>query len=75
MKPKYKKGDTVIIICDETLNFLTTISSRKINETYIVDIIYCGTSQEKNRYKLTGLWFNEDEIAKVTPENDPELFL
>ncbi len=30
---------------------------------------------EKNLYLIQGLWYDEDEVKKVTPEDDPEYFI
>ncbi len=30
---------------------------------------------EKKLYLIQGLWYDEDEVKKVTPEDDPEYFI
>ncbi len=76
---KYKKGQEVILTDASRMNsilvgsYWSEIIIRKIEVTFLDDSIaeYGNTP----RYRLGGLWFNEDEIILVSKETHPEYYL
>jgi len=68
MKPKYQIGQDCILQGDNPLG-IDTEGIWKIYEVHFEPIL------NKHRYKLGGLWFNEDEFIVITRENNPEYYL
>lgn len=84
--PKYKVNDWVIIMKDsESRAFLSIhgdpswakIIPRQINQVSIEENSeYQDYGVDKLiRYRVDGLWFDQNEIQKITLEKDPEYFL
>ena len=82
--PKYKIGDTVIRkVGTEGYKFLASLDYKAINSITLIEDIFLETDDEfleysidsRIRYRLLGLWHNQDEIIVVTKEENPEYFL
>ena len=57
---------------DNMLNIVDLVGySHVVTATYAP----CERTNNKRRIRMRGLWFDEDELRKITKENDPEYFL
>ena len=76
---KYKKGQEVMLTDDARSNSIladtpwSEIAIRKIDELFVDDSI--KEYSKIRRYRIGGLWFNEDEIFQVSKETHPEYYL
>ena len=76
---KYKKGQEAVLTNDARMNSILVDSMwgelivREIEELYCDDSI--PEYGEKKRYRLGGLWFNEEELMLVSKETHPEYYL
>ena len=68
MEPKYQIGQDCILCGDNPLG-IDTEGTWKIYEVYFEPIL------SKYRYKLRGLWFEEDEFIVISREDNPEYYL
>lgn len=84
--PKYKVNDWVIVLSESTTaGFLQSfghdgwkkVEPRMINQIYIeTDPKYAEYGEDKLiRYRVEGLWFDQNDLKLISIENDPEYFL
>ncbi|MCD6435871.1 MAG: hypothetical protein J7L15_05735 [Clostridiales bacterium] len=75
MRFKYDVGDEVVITTEARTNSILKntpwedLTPRRINQRFI------DSSVDKLRYRIDGLWFNEDEIERTSKEQTPEYYL
>ncbi len=80
MIAKYEIGDSVVVNKNDIVSM---VSRWNYNEVKLINDIYVEPSPDYAelgadklvRYRVQGLWFNQDEVKLVSPENDPEYFL
>lgn len=61
-----KPGQEVKILQDDWIS-----KYRDLTKVYEIT----DYDEESNQYRITGLWFKADEIAPVSPETHPEMYL